>query len=186
MKLYILCQCKYILIFLKLFLISCVSGVRWDNSVDLNNDFRMLWNIVDREVTFEVQVRTLGYIGLGFSRDGVLSGSDIAIGWVSQGQTYFQVSFFFNSLPLHISCLFICWIVCTLNQLWLETLITYMPTFNLNILLWIYSNPTMPSSSFIIIITKIKAITIISLINTYEKRFHSSTVFVGNENVECK
>lgn len=92
MKLYILCQCKYILIFLKLFLIICVSGVRWDNAVNLNDDFRMLWNIVDREVTFEVQVRTLGYIGLGFSRDGVLSGSDIAIGWVSQGQTYFQVS----------------------------------------------------------------------------------------------
>lgn len=90
-----MCQCKYIFIFLKLFLIVCASGVRWDNSVDLNDDFRMLWNIVDREVTFEVQVRTLGYIGLGFSRNGELSGSDIAIGWVSQGQTYFQVSHFY-------------------------------------------------------------------------------------------
>lgn len=94
MKLYILCQCKYILIFLKLFLIICVSGVRWENAVNLNDDFRMLWNVVDREVTFEVQVRTLGYIGLGFSRDGLLSGSDIVIGWISQGQTYFQVSYF--------------------------------------------------------------------------------------------
>lgn len=108
MKLYILCQCKYILIFLKLFLIICVSGVRWDNSVNLNDDFRMLWNIVDREVTFEVQVRTLGYIGLGFSRDGVLSGSDIAIGWVSQGQTYFQVRLFLLHLYLVCLCAELC------------------------------------------------------------------------------
>lgn len=42
----------------------------------------------------------------------------------------------------------------------------------------------MPSSSFIIIITKIKAIKIISLINTYEKGFIHQQ-FVGNENVEC-
>lgn len=45
------------------------------------------------EVTFEIQVRTLGYVGFGFSWDGKPSGADIVIGWVDNGQTYFQVSF---------------------------------------------------------------------------------------------
>lgn len=87
-----MCQCKYILVFLKLFLIVCVNGIRWDNAANLNENFRMLWTIDGPNVTFEVQVRTLGYIGIGFSIDGKLAGSDIAIGWVSQGQAYFQVS----------------------------------------------------------------------------------------------
>lgn len=71
---------------------SLVHAIHWDHSVDLNNDFRLLWNIYGQEITFEVQVRTLGYVGLGFSHDGRLPGSDVAIGWVSQGQVHFQVS----------------------------------------------------------------------------------------------
>lgn len=101
MKLYEMCQCKYILVFLKLFFFVCVGGVRWDNDVYLNDDYRMLWTIDGRDVTFEVQVRTLGYIGLGFSNDGELAGADVAIGWVHQGQVYFQVSYTFFFL-LHI------------------------------------------------------------------------------------
>lgn len=68
-----------------------VHSISWDRSVDLNNDFRLLWTINKQEITFEVQVRTLGYVGLGFSRDGQLGGSDVAVGWVDQGQAYFQV-----------------------------------------------------------------------------------------------
>lgn len=87
-----------------------VIGIHWDHSVNLNDDYRLLWTISkpqkqlqqqqllaplhpsSYEVTFEVQVRTLGYIGFGFSRDGDRAGADIVIGWVDQGQTYFQVS----------------------------------------------------------------------------------------------
>lgn len=87
-------QCKYFLVFLKLFFFVCVGGVRWDNDVYLNDDFRMLWTVeAGGNVTIEVQVRTLGYIGIGFSTDGRLEGADVAIGWVNQGQSYFQVSF---------------------------------------------------------------------------------------------
>lgn len=89
----LLSQCTYFLVVLELFYFVCVGGVRWDNDVYLNEDFRMLWTVeAGRNVTIEVQVRTLGYIGLGFSNDGKLEGSDVAIGWVNQGQTYFQVS----------------------------------------------------------------------------------------------
>ncbi|CAD7081234.1 unnamed protein product [Hermetia illucens] len=82
--------------FVMFFLVLClttivpVHSISWDRSVDLNNDFRLLWTINKQEITFEVQVRTLGYVGLGFSRDGQLGGSDVAVGWVDQGQAYFQ------------------------------------------------------------------------------------------------
>lgn len=102
---YMMCQCECIFVFLRLVLYSVVitgitsnsyshhvNAIQWDHAVDLNDDYRVLWNIVGQEITFEVQVRTLGYVGLGFSLDGKLPGSDVAIGWVSQGQAYFQVS----------------------------------------------------------------------------------------------
>lgn len=78
---------------------ATTTGVRWENDVRLDENFRMLWTIEaaatadgGREVVFEVQVRTLGYVGLGFSPNGELAGADVAIGWIHQGQTYFQVS----------------------------------------------------------------------------------------------
>ena len=64
----------------------------WDHAVDLNEDFRILWKIVNQDITFEIQAHTLGYVGFGFSPDGNIAGSDMAIGWVDRGQTYFQVS----------------------------------------------------------------------------------------------
>lgn len=98
----VMCQCEYIFVFLRFVVCSAaisaisshsaVNAIHWDHAVDLNDDYRVLWNIVGQEITFEVQVRTLGYIGLGFSLDGKLPGSDVAIGWVSQGQAHFQVS----------------------------------------------------------------------------------------------
>lgn len=72
--------------------LSMVSAIHWDHAVDLNEDFRILWTIINQDITFEIQARTLGYVGFGFSPDGNLPGSDIAIGWVDRGQTYFQVS----------------------------------------------------------------------------------------------
>lgn len=77
---------------------ACVDGARWANDVRLDENFRLLWTIGGdgadggRAVTFEVQVRTLGYVGLGFSMTGEMAGADVAIGWIHQGQPYFQVS----------------------------------------------------------------------------------------------
>lgn len=75
-----------------LFILDIVYGAHWDHSINLNDDYRLLWNIREQEITFEIQVRTLGYVGLGFSKDGTIYGSDMAIGWVDQGQAHFQVS----------------------------------------------------------------------------------------------
>lgn len=80
---------KYVLLCVQ---ICQVFSVHWDHSTYLNDDFRLLWTVQSPDVTFEVQVRTLGYVGLGFSRDGSRSGADIAIGWIDHGQTFFQVS----------------------------------------------------------------------------------------------
>lgn len=81
------------LVFLVL-MISCnsVQSLQWDNSVDMDEEFRLLWNIKGSEITFEVQVATLGYVGIGFSANGAMDNADMAIGWVDQGQAYFQVS----------------------------------------------------------------------------------------------
>lgn len=75
-------------------MISCnsVQSLQWDNSVDMDEEFRLLWNIKGSEITFEVQVATLGYVGIGFSANGAMDNADMAIGWVDQGQAYFQVS----------------------------------------------------------------------------------------------
>ena len=72
---------------------SVFSFPQWDHAVDLNVDYRLLWSIKDQDITFEVQARTLGYIGFGFSRDGTIYGADMVIGWVDQGHTYFHVSY---------------------------------------------------------------------------------------------
>lgn len=83
---------------LKVFHCVCVGAVRWDNDVQLDENFRMLWTVEGgRDATFEVQVRTLGYVGVGFSLDGEIAGADVAVGWIHQGQTYFQVSRVFAS-----------------------------------------------------------------------------------------
>lgn len=79
-----------------------VAAIQWDHSVYLNDDYRMLWTSrqSNNEITIEVQVRTHGYVGLGFSPNGERSGSDVAIGWIDKGQTYFQVYIHLRSLLL--------------------------------------------------------------------------------------
>ena len=71
---------------------TAVSGAHWDHAVDLDENYRLLWSINNQDITFEVQARTLGYVGLGFSTDGSIYGADIVIGWVDNGQVHFQVS----------------------------------------------------------------------------------------------
>lgn len=79
------------------FLVILVSdygaGFEWQHSAVLDNNFLVLWTPGERDVTFEVQVKTLGYIGLGFTRDDRRAGTDIVIGWVdNNGQVHLQVS----------------------------------------------------------------------------------------------
>lgn len=118
-----------ILLLQSIILFSAVIGIRWEHSVDLNDDYRVLWTINKlpsisqqqllahtqqqsylphlTEITFEIQVRTLGYIGFGFSPDGQRAGSDIVIGWVDHGQTHFHVSKFLLFHHIHTKNSFI-------------------------------------------------------------------------------
>ncbi|KAF5282737.1 hypothetical protein FQR65_LT02734 [Abscondita terminalis] len=68
------------------------KGARWAHSAMLSPDYRLLWSLGPgpQDITFELQVRTLGYVGFGFSKDGRMAGSDMIVGWVDQGQVYFQ------------------------------------------------------------------------------------------------
>lgn len=70
-----------------------VSAARWSHSAMLSPDYRLLWSLGPgpQDITFELQVKTLGYVGFGFSKDGRMAGADMVIGWVDHGQVYFQV-----------------------------------------------------------------------------------------------
>ena len=67
-------------------------SLQWEHLVDFDPNYRLLWSVGSAEVTFEIQARTLGYVGVGFSRDGTLIGADLAVGWIDQGHVYLQVS----------------------------------------------------------------------------------------------
>lgn len=81
-----------------------VLAIRWEHSAQLDDAFRLLWSVRagGDAITFEVQVRTHGYVAVGFARDGATmaadtsggsderTGADVVVGWVDRGQTYFQ------------------------------------------------------------------------------------------------
>ena len=68
-----------------------VTGTHWAHSVDLDPNYTVFWTPGAEDITFEVQVRTLGYIGFGFSADGQMPGADMVTGWVRDNQVFFQV-----------------------------------------------------------------------------------------------
>ncbi|KAG7212297.1 hypothetical protein KM043_012624 [Ampulex compressa] len=77
--------------FLLFFVSSVVVAVEWKHSAVLDNNFLVLWTPGDRDVTFEIQVKTLGYVGLGFTKDDDRVGADMVIGWVdNNGQVHLQ------------------------------------------------------------------------------------------------
>ncbi|KAA0192044.1 hypothetical protein HAZT_HAZT001912 [Hyalella azteca] len=56
------------------------------HSVQLDDEGRYVlsWTPLDDDVIFEVQVAALGYVGLGFSPTGGMTGADIILGWVTE------------------------------------------------------------------------------------------------------
>lgn len=50
--------------------------------LDEEGNYELYWKFDDSTITFEVQVKTLGWIGFGISPNGDMTGSDIVIGWV--------------------------------------------------------------------------------------------------------
>ncbi|PNF41834.1 hypothetical protein B7P43_G16517 [Cryptotermes secundus] len=68
-----------------------VTGAHWTHSTDLDPNYSVFWTPGEEDITFEVQVRTLGYVGFGFSADGQMAGADMVTGWVRDNQVFFQV-----------------------------------------------------------------------------------------------
>ena len=52
------------------------------------------WNfsIAERTIAFAVNVSTTGWVGFGLSPNGGMVNSDVVMGWVRSGRTYFHVS----------------------------------------------------------------------------------------------
>ncbi|KAK3762286.1 hypothetical protein RRG08_037936 [Elysia crispata] len=55
----------------------------------LSEDYMLYWDFNTTHITFEVIVRTNGWVGFGISPNGAMKSSDIVIGWVKDGQAYF-------------------------------------------------------------------------------------------------
>lgn len=65
----------------------------WDHAVYLNDDYLLQWTVKEPDILFEVQVKSHGYVGFGFSRDGTtIYGADVFIGWIDEGHIFFYVS----------------------------------------------------------------------------------------------
>lgn len=58
--------------------------------LDAQNKYHLCWTPTEDTITFKVEVMTRGYVGLGFSPHGGMTGSDIVIGWVSGGKVFLQ------------------------------------------------------------------------------------------------
>ena len=54
--------------------------------------YDLYWSVREPEIIFEVQVKTLGYVGFGISRSGGMGGADIVTGWIKEDTAYLQVS----------------------------------------------------------------------------------------------
>ena len=67
------------------------------HAVLVPGEYDLYWVVQDQEIIFQVQVKTLGYFGLGLSPKGGMAGSDIVTGWVKNDLVYFQVSITWHS-----------------------------------------------------------------------------------------
>lgn len=50
------------------------------------------FDVEEKTIAFAVNVSTTGWVGFGLSPNGGMKSSDVVIGWVKDGQTYFHVS----------------------------------------------------------------------------------------------
>ncbi|KAF4521685.1 hypothetical protein B566_EDAN009142 [Ephemera danica] len=53
----------------------------WAHAAWLDDRFLVRWTPGPEDITFELTVATLGYVGFGISPDGRMWGSDLVIGW---------------------------------------------------------------------------------------------------------
>lgn len=65
---------------------------QYNHSAQLDSEgkYILYWAYNKTHITFEVHVETKGYVGFGISPNGNMYPSDVVIGWVKDGQTYFS------------------------------------------------------------------------------------------------
>ncbi|XP_059175991.1 uncharacterized protein LOC131955763 [Physella acuta] len=57
--------------------------------VELDPNYNLFWNFNSSHIMFKTVVKTNGYIGFGISSNGAMTGADVVIGWVKDGQPHF-------------------------------------------------------------------------------------------------
>ncbi len=57
-------------------------------------NYALHWNFTfaTESIYFGVNVSTTGWVGFGLSPNGMMPNSDVVIGWVYGGETYFHVN----------------------------------------------------------------------------------------------
>ncbi|XP_052090828.1 DBH-like monooxygenase protein 1 homolog [Mytilus californianus] len=53
-------------------------------------NYHVYWKFNQTHITFEVHVKTRGYVGFGFSPNGKMYPSDVVVGWVKDGVPHFS------------------------------------------------------------------------------------------------
>ena len=71
--------------------------------LDKSSNYFLYWKVNSTHITFETHVRTLGYVGFGLSSNGKMFPSDVVIGWVKDGVTYFKVMVIMHSINTNYS-----------------------------------------------------------------------------------
>ena len=88
----------YLLALLPLVLSNLSSRYAFSSTLyDRDGDTYVLhWNFstAERTIAFAVNVSTTGWVGFGLSPNGGMVNSDVVMGWVRSGRTYFHVSSF--------------------------------------------------------------------------------------------
>lgn len=64
----------------------------FSENLDDDGNYQLYWKPNKTHVTFEVHVKTRGYVGFGISPNGRMYPADIVVGWVKDGKTYFTVN----------------------------------------------------------------------------------------------
>ncbi len=60
-----------------------------------SNQYVLFWKLIGSdEIQFEAHCKTTGWVGLGLSPSGGMTGADIAIGWVTNNKAYLKVTYF--------------------------------------------------------------------------------------------
>ena len=70
------------------------TSQKYNQSLQLDADGKYIvyWAHNATHITFEVHVKTRGYVGFGISSNGSMYPADMVVGWVKEGKAYFSVS----------------------------------------------------------------------------------------------